>query len=185
MIVRDKQSFSIASEKLDIPPLLAPDIAFYIKGLRKPESTRDGVVWLGRNDPESKDSGDVENVDPDVEYIDWIDAPGMPPWVWARRLNKYSRFGLQKYTMGLKERIFLDIAKKRVQRGVEIVTNRRGLVTERLHGHILALLLDLPHVVIDNSYGKISAFHKAWTKDSEIAYFVNSKQDAILKAKNL
>jgi pyruvyl transferase EpsO len=36
------------------------------------------------------------------------------------------------------------------------------LVTDRLHGHILADLLDLPHVALDNDYGKLAAYVAAW-----------------------
>jgi pyruvyl transferase EpsO len=36
-------------------------------------------------------------------------------------------------------------------------------VTDRLHAHILSVLLDLPHVVLDNNYGKVSGFMSCWT----------------------
>jgi len=35
--------------------------------------------------------------------------------------------------------------------------------TSRLHGHILACLLDKPNVLLDNSYGKNSAYYHTWT----------------------
>jgi pyruvyl transferase EpsO len=40
------------------------------------------------------------------------------------------------------------------------------VITDRLHAHILSLLLDLPHAVLDNSYGKLHRFLDAWTGDA-------------------
>ena len=39
------------------------------------------------------------------------------------------------------------------------------VVTDRLHAHILSLLLDIPHVLLDNSYGKVAGFADQWTGD--------------------
>jgi pyruvyl transferase EpsO len=36
-------------------------------------------------------------------------------------------------------------------------------VTDRLHGHILALLLDVPHVVVETGYGKIRGFIESFS----------------------
>lgn len=40
------------------------------------------------------------------------------------------------------------------------------VITDRLHGHILASLLNTRNCVLDNSYGKNSGYVKAWTLDS-------------------
>jgi exopolysaccharide biosynthesis protein PssK len=37
------------------------------------------------------------------------------------------------------------------------------VITDRLHAHILCLLMDIPHVVVDNSYGKVRSFVETWT----------------------
>ncbi|MBR8832377.1 MAG: putative pyruvyl transferase EpsO [Chroococcopsis gigantea SAG 12.99] len=39
------------------------------------------------------------------------------------------------------------------------------VITNRLHVHILCLLLDIPHVVFPGSYYKIKAFYDTWTHD--------------------
>ncbi len=44
---------------------------------------------------------------------------------------------------------------------------------------IFFALLDIPHVVIDNSYGKISGFAKAWGTFGENRYFAQSLDEAI------
>jgi exopolysaccharide biosynthesis predicted pyruvyltransferase EpsI len=49
--------------------------------------------------------------------------------------------------------------------GFAQIDRHEVLVTDRLHGHIMATLLGKPHVVIDNFYGKIANFIKAFGKD--------------------
>jgi hypothetical protein len=44
----------------------------------------------------------------------------------------------------------------------------RVVITDRLHGHILCTLLEIPHVVLDNSYGKISRFLDSFTRNCEL-----------------
>jgi pyruvyl transferase EpsO len=71
------------------------------------------------------------------------------------------------------------VARARLKTGTELLSKGRTVITDRLHGHILCTLLDIPHVVIDNSYGKISGFAKAWGTFSENRYFAQSLDEAI------
>ena len=56
------------------------------------------------------------------------------------------------------------------------------MVTDRLHAHILSLLLDIPHVVLDNSYGKVGGFVDAWTADYRGLQRATDFQDACSRA---
>src|SRR3546814_10452775 len=49
-------------------------------------------------------------------------------------------------------------AEWRFQRGLAMLAAGELVVTDRLHAHILSLLLDIPHVLPDNSYGKVAGF---------------------------
>ena len=53
------------------------------------------------------------------------------------------------------------------------------VITDRLHGHILSLLLGIPHVVLDNSYGKVRAFYETWTRDAPIVRWAETAADAV------
>jgi pyruvyl transferase EpsO len=46
------------------------------------------------------------------------------------------------------------------------------VITNRLHVHILCLLLDIPHLVFPGSYYKIKAFYDTWTHQIPIAKLV-------------
>jgi pyruvyl transferase EpsO len=52
------------------------------------------------------------------------------------------------------------------------------VVTDRLHAHILCLLLGIPHAVLDNSYGKLTRFLDAWTGDIAGVHRADSAQHA-------
>lgn len=54
------------------------------------------------------------------------------------------------------------------------------VVTNRLHGHILCVLLGIPHVLLPNSYYKNEAFYRTWTRGIPFCRF---ESDA-LKAKD-
>jgi pyruvyl transferase EpsO len=51
-------------------------------------------------------------------------------------------------------------------------------VTDRLHGHILSLLVGLPHAVVDNSYGKVGSFARLWTEGDECVTLAGTLEDA-------
>lgn len=53
-------------------------------------------------------------------------------------------------------------------RAVCLFSKASYVVTDRLHAHILALMMGIENEVYDNSYGKISAFSKVWTCDDPL-----------------
>ena len=75
-------------------------------------------------------------------------------------------------------RRYQALAGRRVQRGLAVLSRGRFVVTDRLHAHILCLLLDIPHVALNNSYGKVSGFAEQWTADYERFYQARSRAEA-------
>ena len=55
--------------------------------------------------------------------------------------------------------------RERLRAGLHLLGAGELLVTDRLHGHIVALLAGVPQVLLDNSYGKLRGFWEAWTHD--------------------
>ena len=58
------------------------------------------------------------------------------------------------------------------------VVRGRVVITDRLHAHILCLLLGIPHAVLDNNYGKLSRFLDAWTGEATGVYRASSTEEA-------
>jgi len=63
--------------------------------------------------------------------------------------------------------------------GVDLFEDRPFVITDRLHAHVLAVLLGIPNVAIDNSYGKISALYRSWTSRFGVAHFSDSVEEAV------
>ncbi|WP_199846002.1 hypothetical protein, partial [Streptomyces europaeiscabiei] len=55
------------------------------------------------------------------------------------------------------------LARLQLARGCRLLSAGRVAVTDRLHGHVLALLLSLPHVLVADRYGKIRSYWDTWT----------------------
>lgn len=58
-------------------------------------------------------------------------------------------------------------------------------MTDRLHAHVFSLLLGIPHVVLNDRYGKLRSFHEAWTRGLGIARFAESPEAAAQIASTL
>jgi pyruvyl transferase EpsO len=52
------------------------------------------------------------------------------------------------------------------------------VITDRLHGHVLSMILGIPHVVIDNSYGKVLSFVNTWSIESPLVRIARSVEEA-------
>ncbi len=139
LYVRDRPSLTIAHGMIGERAMLAPDSAF---ALGRQSRGRPDVPLLAllRTDGEGVDP--PMPIPADALVCDWLDEDAPVPGVHAAQ------------------------AASRVARGLRLLSRGEAIITDRLHVHILALLLDIPHVVLDNSYGKIGRYMDAWTAAS-------------------
>lgn len=70
-----------------------------------------------------------------------------------------------------------------INQGVVFLSVYNLVITTRLHGHILALLLGIPSIMIDNNYGKNSRFYNTWLKDIPNSKIVSSELELDLALK--
>lgn len=169
LLVRDEVSADVARSGLDVAARACPDSAFALGPQPAGAPTRD-VVWLRRDDRESADLGPT-SPPPDIQSVDWPDH-------WAFGLLR-TGVRIHVRTTGLiapvampvdrgLERLYARIAARRVAIGLRMISAGRTLVTDRLHGHILACLVGRPSIVVDNSYGKVASFVDRWTAGSPL-----------------
>ncbi len=52
------------------------------------------------------------------------------------------------------------------------------VITDRLHGHILCVLMGIPHVVLPDRHGKIRNFWETWTHSSSNAHWAAGIDEA-------
>lgn len=167
LMVRDRVSAEIAVEVLGIEPTLSPDCAFLLGRLDRLRTPIRPVTVVRRNDSEAAMSeAAVDGVTP----FDWMDEPGRPLPRAALYVRHYARdHPARRAPAGrVMSIMYGPLARRRLGRGIRLLSSGRVVVTDRLHGHILALLLGIPHVVTDTAQGKISAFVETWTASSEL-----------------
>jgi exopolysaccharide biosynthesis predicted pyruvyltransferase EpsI len=85
----------------------------------------------------------------------------------------------------LVERTYVPLAWRWVRRGIDILSAGEVVVTDKLHGHLLCVLLGIPHVVLDNSYGKVSGTLDAWTGDLPGVHRARDGEEALATARRL
>jgi pyruvyl transferase EpsO len=164
LLVRDRASYAFAIRRFDCPVHLCPDMAFYIGRTQRLPADVDLLCLLrtdletiaDRGGPERALSGAAES----RVVTDWLDEP-RHRLRWTRWLSQ-ARHALASRTRRRAEQ-FDAVAWSRYRRGAALLSRGRVVVTDRLHAHIMSLLLDIPHVALDNSYGKLGGFIEAWT----------------------
>lgn len=186
LMVREHRSQEIAAREFDADVHLAPDMAFGLGALPPLGTPRHDVLWLHRvpGDPEYVDhGGSPDGVTSSV--VEWIhEQHDEPEWRAdhriAKRANEFLRSRAQadarwaRYAWRPLGATFEPLGQGWVRRGLHILGRGRVVVTDKLHGHVLALLAGQPHVVLDNGYGKVSGVHESWTHPSTLACWAES-----------
>jgi len=70
------------------------------------------------------------------------------------------------------------ISRAYLNMGCRMLSQGKVIVTDRLHVHILSLLLGIPHVVFDDQGGKVKTFYETWTKGCSLTRWVDSPAEA-------
>lgn len=202
LFIRDNYSYEIAKKYFgNCQVIKAPDIAFHMANLpivSFKEVPNKSVLYHCRQDPESNQlfSPDSMNLS-GLVVEDWTSYTYLSqyykkipkPWRISRMLE-----GLRQGTVIPKEWIFRQkwivfSSQSRVfnslynpsmhyqslrymHNGVYQFQQYRLIITNRLHGHILCTLMNIPHVFLPNSYYKNEEFYKAWTSSIPFCRFV-------------
>ncbi|BFZ00855.1 hypothetical protein BsWGS_03894 [Bradybaena similaris] len=153
MLIRDRQSLAIAKKNFKgISLILAPDFAFCIGMTPRQMPPLFDIIWLKRIDLESANyslpamPGDIS-----IDVDDW----------YSWKSNK-GHTDMQTAFIVTGE-------------GFQFLQRGRIVITDRLHGHILCLLMEIPHVIIDNPpYLKLSSFVNTWTTGVTKKVLVNN-----------
>lgn len=189
LLVRDQPSYDLATARFQCTVKLCPDMAFFIGPLRDQRTAPYDRFILARTDREQKSNwlAPLEQLQPKLtlRISDWLHLG------WRESIY----YRLEKYSAGLRRLIDKDnllllalwnaLSAARLDRGAELLTSGRVVIADRLHVHILSILLDKPHVLIDNSYRKLGNLHDAWTAGFTGVKFVNNLSEAFDEAQLL
>lgn len=183
LLVRDRRSLEIARSEFTAPSALCPDAAFALGSIDRPLRPTRPKLWLMRTDKESRLGAEVPSSD---AVIDWLAEPPM----WRRTLSyrlmgAVGRRSLSRVARPLLMRLYASLARQRLRRGLELLASGEVVITDRLHAHILCLLMGVPHVLLDNHYGKLSSFWQTWTAEVDTVRWAASPADAVRLAAEL
>lgn len=183
LFVRDEESRLRARQQLRIEAEVVPDAAMAVGPLERKAPSKE-VVLLIRTDREAaiEVNGSVKG--PGVMVTDWLNEEKPVGSKVARTLENLLKAYPKRAEVAWRwlASMYRAAAKARLCRGVALLSKGKVVITDRLHGHILSVLLGIPHIVIDNSYGKIGAFYERWTKHLSFIEKASSLEEAIDRA---
>lgn len=149
---------------------LLPDMAFCITGIKFPESTLTKRALL-------MNRVDCENITLDNKLIDFLsskgykitesDWPTFQTTSFLLRLKRKLKSVKRKFGIIEKEKSLQEKKDYYINMGVEFMSPYSIVATTRLHGMILAILMNKEIIMLDNSYGKLSSFYETWLSDLE------------------
>ncbi len=176
LLVRDEESRAFAEKRFNCRVMLCPDMALCIGPLRGNAEPELPVLAMLREDLEKAGTHDLSLLH-GVPVEDWISEP----WLPVRLAKAMGMAGAIATFDPMQVRLgrFNAAARQRFGRGIRQIGRARAIVTDRLHVHILSLLLGRPHAVLDNSYGKIARFMAAFTGGTDLTYRATSLADAL------
>ncbi|TVV76354.1 exopolysaccharide biosynthesis protein [Sphingomonas solaris] len=164
LYVRDGRSLAFARARFACPSHLAPDSALAL-GPQVRDAPDCRLLMLLRSDDERRDHAGPPP--PGATVADWLEDDAMPADTATDT------------TVAARE----AQARARVGRGLRLLSRGEVIVTDRLHGHILTGLLGIPHVVLDNDYGKIAGYMANWP--SPLALPATTMAQAVVLADRL
>ena len=138
--------------------LLVPDMAYQIGSVQRTMAPTHDIVWIRRKDHETPD----------------ITVPPVPEGVRMSVLDWVHWF---THTGDVMENQFLM-----THNGFTFLQRGRVVITDRLHGHIMCILLDIPHVIIDSKTKKISNHYITWAQNLDNVMIAKTGREAVQMA---
>lgn len=170
LCVRDAASYEIARE-FSKNVYLLPDMAHQLYPLSAiSDSKPHGNLRISRTDGE-KLTAHIANILPMHTTTDWPALIGDSERhieMFRKVMRKSHKLGLTRIANRLLMDSWARYCQMLVGNAIQLFASHEHIFTDRLHGHILACLMDKPNTVIDNSYGKNSTYVTAWTECSDL-----------------
>ncbi|BEN29673.1 TPA: polysaccharide pyruvyl transferase family protein [Serratia marcescens] len=165
---RDTRSLDILSTHFSKKTVLCPDMAhslYYAFPKKNKSKNTYNPLWMLRKDIEVSKIPSGLTKDKSIKTEDWMDICNRKDRA-ILKLCHHGELVNNKLGFSLIPANFIwykytDVLVKRVNK---YFMDHSEIITSRMHGHILACLLGMKTILIDNSYGKNSGYYEAWTK---------------------
>jgi exopolysaccharide biosynthesis protein PssK len=193
LVVRDRPSLELAQRAFDgVDVRLGPDLAFAAPVPPPADEPTADVAWIAREDRESRGLN-PQTTPNGVWRIDWnlrdneqqrlpgeLPLPGELQELIARNKALTRDANDWRALADVRE----QLTPMRLSRACRLLGRGRVIVTDSLHAHILGLMLGIPNVVTDNSYGKLKATFAAFTHAFPLARWADTPSQALALATN-
>jgi pyruvyl transferase EpsO len=163
--------------------ILAPDMSFMLGAMRRSCTPNFAVVWISRTDLEASYGADLaaaaklpalRQVTADMGAFDDGLGGTVTTEVCGRQLLVSDWYRMQVPSEDAAARYealgFDQRSRFWVERALRLVSAGHVVVTDRLHGHILCTLAGIPHVLINNTYGKNFSYYETWSRPSQLCH---------------
>jgi exopolysaccharide biosynthesis predicted pyruvyltransferase EpsI len=171
LFTRDTQSFEILSQ-FSKNTFLMPDMAHFLYNRmpKKHNFTGSTLYFLRKDKENSCQQKNFANSN-SIQHIDWQDLITKEDYKNQKKLKLKIKLNKLIPFLFNENEIFqewLRTTDEIIKRVSTYYLNYDHIYTSRLHGHILASLLEIPSTIIDNSYHKNSLYFNTWIKESKM-----------------
>jgi pyruvyl transferase EpsO len=190
LMVRDQASLRVGTEQLRARTALCPDAALALAGTLARPAPRVDCFVLARTDKERSAvdlADEMRRAGHGMSMLvgDWLEEPRSSLLRVSRWLRVQGHAGRLPMAPALLGAVYTGLAQERVERGLRQLAQGRVVVTDRLHGMILSAAAGIPCVALDNSYGKVSGFHRQWMQDWPRCETAATVPEAIERARRM
>lgn len=172
IFVRDQESYDLALQMTDYVYLM-PDMAHQLYPIAKPKfiNNRRSRLALMRVDKEMQSDRSTPNADVITDWNLMFEKSNHIMVFVMRAMRVGALLGINRLPGSLGTEFGILLTNYLVRRAIYLFSRFENVITDRLHGHILSCLLDIPNEVLDNSYGKNSHYVSLWTGESDLVTF--------------
>ena len=175
---------------------LAPDMAFMLGVQPRPTEPLYDIVWIARTDQaRANDQTEVaarlasQSAEKFLlpSFSDGIEinfvVKQRPPTVlltdWQSLFfeNEQARTAIKRLEFDAQSAVYFS-------RAVHMLALGHVVITDRLLGHVLCLLLSMPHVFLNDDSGKNWNFHETWTRGARLCRLARNPAEAWTLARN-
>lgn len=191
IMVRDQESSTWLNQHWGIKSVMCPDAALCIQEKPIPQHPVVDVLYLCRGDKESKQalkltpfqgsSRVVDWIDPNLEHTHATDSEEIASERYQKWIIQTAKHGRIRQTLyrRYEENLRRQLIQSRMQRGFRILSKGKVVITDRLHAHILCVLMGKPNILLDNIYGKNFSVFKQWTQGLKGTHFARTSEEAL------
>lgn len=202
LIARENRSYEFAQQHFpNCRVFKAPDMAFQMVKIPIPSlfipKPKDTILYLCRQDGELNQSSSPDSIDiPNLIVEDWASYryKGAPRASSIQGMTRLFQEGWQQGTVlplewvsrqtwqqfhpyvAKFDNLYNPLLHRKswnfMHNGLYQFKQHCLIITNRLHGHILCVLLGIPHVFLANSYHKNESFYETWTHQVPFCRFV-------------